>query len=137
MRVTFVIATLLGGRADAAALQDVCVAPTSKADTSDGGIIYMTTSAGTRSESLALNSDARVEAEFILLGNPATVKNSNLEAQLAVCANTLSSAVKVHTQVLLPPGSPPPGSRTGESSGAVDPLEVLEPHRLHRLALLT
>ena len=109
MRVTFVIATLLGGRADAAAPQDVCVAPTSAADTSDG-IIYMTTSGGARSESLALNSDARVEAEFILLGNPATVKNSNLEAQLAVCANTLSSAVKVHTQVLLPPGSPPPGS---------------------------
>ena len=109
MRVTFVIATLLGGRADAAAPQDVCVAPTSAADTSDG-IIYMTTSAGARSESLAINSDARVEAEFILLGNPATVKNSNLEAQLAVCANTLSSAVKVHTQVLLPPGSPPPTS---------------------------
>ena len=58
MRVTFVIATLLGGRADAAAPQDVCVAPTSAADTSDG-IIYMTTSAGTRSESLAINSDAR------------------------------------------------------------------------------
>ena len=61
MRVTFVIATLLGGRADAAAPQDVCVAPTSAADTSDG-IIYMTTSGGARSESLALNSDARVEA---------------------------------------------------------------------------